>query len=106
MAEVLAGPTSAPQLASSPRGVAIALQPAFPNPFHDAVTIRFAIGSASKVTVEMFDVAGRRVARLLDGIGLLPGEHAVQWAAPAAGVYYYRVRAGTSAAAGRVAAVD
>jgi hypothetical protein len=49
-AEVLAGPTSAPQLASSPRGVAIALQPAFPNPFHDAVTIRFAIGSASKVT--------------------------------------------------------
>ena len=106
MDEVLAAPTSVADLVSSPRSAAIDLRPAFPNPFHDAVTIRFALGGESRVTVDMFDVAGRRVARLLDGIGLLPGEHALRWTAPAAGVYFYRVRAGKSAAAGRVAAVD
>lgn len=104
LAEVLAGPTSVPALATSSPAT-LRLQPAFPNPFHEAVTIRFALDRESKVTLELFDVAGRRVARPLEGVGLPSGQHSVRWSAPASGVYYYRVRAGKSQAAGRLAAV-
>ncbi|MFN8179209.1 MAG: T9SS type A sorting domain-containing protein [bacterium] len=106
-AEVLAGPTGAPVLPLDvTRGVALSLRPAFPNPFRDSVTLRFALGRPSPVTLDTYDVAGRRVARLLDGKVLSAGDHSVRWAAPTSGVYFYRVRAGGEGASGRVAAVE
>ena len=43
---------------------------AWPNPFHDSTTLRFALGRAARVRIEILDAAGRRVrdlgSRLLD----------------------------------------
>jgi hypothetical protein len=38
-----------------------------PNPFHTATTIRFSVPEVQHVEIEIFDVTGRRVARLLNG---------------------------------------
>ncbi|MCA9753926.1 MAG: T9SS type A sorting domain-containing protein, partial [Gemmatimonadetes bacterium] len=38
-----------------------------PNPFADATTIEYVAGSDSRVTLEVFDVRGRRVTTLVDG---------------------------------------
>ncbi len=54
---------------------------------------------ASRVTLEVFDTAGRRVRTLTDAV-YPAGEHAVRWdgatapgRVPAAGVYLLRLRA-------------
>jgi len=104
LAEVLAGPTSVPPPASRLAGN-LRLRPAVPNPFPDAVDLRFALRTQAAVTVDLFDAAGRRVDRLLDGAARPPGEHAVRWSAPAGGVYFYRVRAAGETASGRVVAI-
>ncbi|MEZ4386692.1 MAG: S8 family serine peptidase [Candidatus Krumholzibacteriia bacterium] len=41
--------------------VAFAVEPCFPNPFNPVTTIRFAIPTAARTTVTVFDVLGRRV---------------------------------------------
>jgi Secretion system C-terminal sorting domain len=40
---------------------------AFPNPFSDATTIRFELGSNDKVTVQVFTMTGNLVSTLFDG---------------------------------------
>jgi hypothetical protein len=47
------------------------------------------------VTVAVYDVQGRFVARLVDGV-LPAGEHSAVWNAAdmASGVYFYRLQAG------------
>jgi hypothetical protein len=39
----------------------LTLMPSYPNPFTDATTLRFGVPAADDVTIEVFDVAGRRV---------------------------------------------
>jgi hypothetical protein len=70
------------------------------------VDLRFALRSAAPVTVDAFDVSGRRVARLLDATEMAAGEHAVRWAPPAAGVWYWRVRTPAEHATGRAISVE
>jgi PKD repeat protein len=65
-----------------------------PNPFDSNTTISFVLPEESAVTLEIFDVTGRRVASLLDetrGIG----EHSVQLDARSwsPGIYFYRLTA-------------
>jgi hypothetical protein len=71
-----------------------------PNPFAGATTLRFAVPAEGAVRLEVFDVAGRRVARLVDAV-LPAGGHAVTWdgrdaagSRVASGVYLYRLHAG------------
>ncbi len=63
-----------------------------PNPFTNATTIRFRLPAAGPVRLDVFDLAGRPVAHLLDGTRPA-GEHAVAWTpgAVAPGVYYVRL---------------
>ncbi|MCX6132554.1 MAG: Ig-like domain-containing protein [Ignavibacteriales bacterium] len=67
----------------------------YPNPFNPATYISYAVGDRSSVLMEVFDMLGRRVAVLVDGIAL-PGVHTVRWDATSSpsGVYTYRLRAG------------
>ena len=69
----------------------------FPNPFADRTRIRYTVGRPSIVTVEVFDILGRTVVRLVDDYRL-PGEHVVEWDGldvsgkrVAAGTYLYVV---------------
>ena len=74
-----------------------ALHAASPNPFRGSAEIRFAVPGREAVTIDVFDVLGRRVARLLDGT-VPAGQHRVVWSgqdsagrAVASGTYYYRM---------------
>jgi hypothetical protein len=70
-----------------------------PNPFGTVTTFRFELPKAERVTLEVLDVQGRRVAQVANA--LYPaGSHAVHWdggtgrGRAAAGVYFYRTVAG------------
>lgn len=68
----------------------------YPNPFNPVTTIRFDLHRSSSVRLEIFDVAGRRIATLVDGVKE-PGRHEVDWdgstgggGRAASGVYFCR----------------
>lgn len=64
----------------------------YPNPFNPATTIPFTVPRSSPVTIRVYDVQGRLVATVADG--LYPaGMHRVQWnaGALASGIYFYRL---------------
>lgn len=67
---------------------------ASPNPFNPTTAIRFALTREAHVTLRMYDVAGREVARLLDGTRPA-GEHQVifEGRSLASGVYMAVLRA-------------
>jgi len=70
---------------------------ATPNPFNPTVVIHFSLPIAQKVVLEIFDVKGGLVARLLDG-QKDAGKHKLVWAGTqqASGVYLLRLQAGTN----------
>ncbi|HEY3295081.1 MAG TPA: YCF48-related protein [bacterium] len=69
------------------------LAPNFPNPFNPGTTLRFGVPQAADVSLEVFDMLGRKVATLRDGIAQ-PGVHSVSWTCPgcASGTYLARLR--------------
>lgn len=69
-----------------------------PNPAASDATVSFSLPDSRETSVEVFDVVGRRVATLAEG--LLPaGDHTVTWeaATSAPGLYIVRLRAGAEA---------
>lgn len=82
------------------RPLAFALHQSEPNPFTHATRIRFDLPRPSSVRLEIFDLQGRRIAVLADG--LFPaGYHSSEWDGRTsgggriqAGVYAYRLQAG------------
>ncbi len=90
-APVLAAPKPAPSV----RG--FALSPPYPNPAHLGVTMDFALPQRAQVTIEVFDVQGRSVSRLVHDT-LEPGTHSIHWdglnrrgGRVSSGVYYVRM---------------
>jgi PKD repeat protein len=63
-----------------------------PNPFRDATEIVFVLPSESHVRLEIFNVAGRRLATLADRT-MSSGPHSIEWSADGhpAGVYFCRL---------------
>lgn len=49
-----------------------------PNPLRDASTIRFDVARDEHVSLDVYDLTGRRVARLMDS-RLTPGRYSVRW---------------------------
>ncbi|MEZ4648590.1 MAG: S8 family serine peptidase [Candidatus Eisenbacteria bacterium] len=85
----------------------LALTPGAPNPFRDETTLRFQIPSADEVHLDVFDVGGRRVRRLVSGT-LEAGVHTVKWdgrddrgTSVASGLYFYRLSHGNDYVTGR-----
>ncbi len=98
-------------LTSAPRATAVlgeervaaaasAFEQPYPNPFNGSVLLRFSLATATTVHVDVYDVAGQRVRRLLhEARGA--GHHAVEWDATddaggalASGIYLFRLQAG------------
>ncbi len=69
----------------------------YPNPFNPSTNIEFRLGSASLVTLKVYDVLGREVATLIDGEQMNAGSHQSRFDASvlASGVYLYRIEAGS-----------
>lgn len=72
----------------------------FPNPFNPAVTIRLEVPRGARATVDIVDVRGRHVRRIVQA-DLAAGLHDLTWdgaddrgRATASGVYFARVRVG------------
>jgi hypothetical protein len=85
-----------------------ALAPAYPNPFAGSATLAYDVAERTDVVLDVFDILGRRVAVLADGVHDA-GRYTVQWdgrtaggARAANGVYLYRLRAGSFTATHKV----
>jgi len=96
-------PTGEPVVAvDEPSGVAVAgmrLQ-SYPNPFNPSTNIRFQTERSGPVELVIYDVYGRVVRRLFDGL-LSRGTHECNWdgtddagKSVVSGVYFYELRAG------------
>jgi hypothetical protein len=79
------------------------LWPVFPNPFNPVTTIAFSIPARQKVTLKIFDAAGREVATLNES-DLDPGSHEIQWQAASipSGLYFCRIVSGPFARAQKI----
>jgi hypothetical protein len=71
-----------------------------PNPFNPTTTIRFTLPDAALVTLEVFDINGRRVGVGLAPTRLQPGEHSVAFDGYdlPSGVYLYKLETSESGA--------
>jgi flagellar hook assembly protein FlgD len=82
--------------------VSFELQQNYPNPFNPTTTIGFVLTKASQVKLNVYDISGRLVARLLDEQRPV-GAHQVIWNGKdmnddpvATGVYFYSISDQTS----------
>lgn len=84
--------------------VTLRLHQNYPNPFNPGTSIRFDLPAAERVRLDIYDISGRLVRRLVDGEERGPGPVDVFWDGTsdageraASGVYYCRLRAGKHA---------
>jgi len=69
-----------------------------PNPFHESLHLTFTLAQRAKVQLELFDLLGRRVARLEPGY-FPAGQHTLRWPLPSmrvSGVYILRLTTGNT----------
>ena len=87
--------TEAPREISAPRG--FALEQNYPNPFNPTTTVRYHLSENSFVTVKIFDILGREVATLANGLQV-GGTYAIQWdgAGMPSGVYLCRLKSAST----------
>lgn len=71
-----------------------------PNPFNPSTTISYTLPEQAGVKLEIYDVAGRRIANLVDAVQG-PGDHRIGWDGKdgngvpvTSGIYFYRITAG------------
>lgn len=91
-----------------PPSPALALAQSAPNPARTTAVIHFALPAAGPVTLEVFDVQGRRVATLLHHQMQAAGGHDVlvradQWGS---GAYFYRLEAAGRSATRKMIVVE
>ena len=85
---------------------------AFPNPFNPLAVIPFHLSHSTQVRLQVYDLLGRRVRRLV-AQDLAAGTYRIVWdgtddrrQAVAAGVYFYRLVAGEFAASQKLTMLD
>ena len=83
------------------------LMRSYPNPFNAGTVIPFRLGTAGGVRIDIYNLLGQRVRRLLDE-RRTPGLHKVRWtgtddrgAPVASGLYFYRLTTGEVSETGR-----
>lgn len=66
----------------------------YPNPFNAATVISFSLRESGRVTLEVYNIAGKKVATLVDGWQSAGEHHALfEASAFASGIYFYRLQA-------------
>ena len=70
----------------------------YPNPFNPITTIEYGVPNAGPVTLEVFDILGRKVTTLVKRETMQPGRYQVRFDASqlASGMYLYRLAAGNT----------
>ena len=70
---------------------------AYPNPFNPTTTLKYEMGSAGPVFIDVFNVSGRKIRSLYNGIQS-PGQHEIRWDARddrgrqvSSGIYLFKV---------------
>ncbi len=81
--------------------IVFSLDQNYPNPFNPETVIRFSLPETGQVTLQVYDLTGRRIATLVDA-HLERGHHRVRFdardsAGISSGVYLYRLQAGGQA---------
>jgi hypothetical protein len=81
---------------------------AYPNPFNSSVTISFALPHDGEAAVTIYDISGRKVRTVANGI-FGAGAHSITWdatddkgAALSSGVYFYRINCGNQKVASKI----
>lgn len=74
----------------------VSLDQNYPNPFNPSTTIAYGVPKTGKVTLEVFDILGRKVVTLLNQENRTAGRHTINFDARnlASGMYIYRLQAG------------
>ncbi len=67
----------------------------YPNPFNPSTTIEYALPMESMVSIDIFDILGRKITTLAEGIESA-GNHQAVWDADGqtSGIYFYKIKAG------------
>jgi hypothetical protein len=80
----------------------------YPNPFREETVIRFETEKESRVSLEVYNISGQLINRLLDA-GVDAGIHEVRWDGSnsagnrvAEGMYFYRLQAGNELVTGKL----
>ncbi len=89
------GVLSVPSSSATNMPARFTLEQNYPNPFNPVTTIRFSIPETRTVTLKVYDLLGREIARLVDE-RLTPGSYTISWDANnvTSGIYFYRLTAG------------
>ncbi|MBX2821362.1 MAG: T9SS type A sorting domain-containing protein [Rhodothermaceae bacterium] len=88
------------KLAALPESMAVV---AYPNPFQSYMTLELGLPESSDVSIDVYDLLGKRVTTLMRGESLNAGTHAVQWSGDDAigrplanGIYVFAIQTRTS----------
>jgi hypothetical protein len=67
----------------------------YPNPFNPQTTIHYEIPQDGRVTLDIYDIQGRKVAALFDGVSSA-GKHDISWNASSqpSGIYFCKMNTG------------
>jgi hypothetical protein len=94
---VVNSPTTVSQ-SSGPLPTSFQLLQNYPNPFNPSTTIAYELPTRTHVLIEVFDLSGKKIATLVDGVRSA-GRHEVEFLAPlglSSGTYLYRMTTETS----------
>ncbi len=82
--------------APEPIGTEYQLTQNYPNPFNPSTNIEFSLPAASEVTLTVYDMLGKEVATLVNGVKSA-GTHVVSFngADLSSGVYFYKLETGS-----------
>lgn len=71
------------------------LSPNYPNPFNPSTVIEYTLPEFCGVTIEIFDILGKKIETIIDE-KQSAGQHQVVWNAKdkSTGMYFYRIKAG------------
>jgi lysophospholipase L1-like esterase len=83
------------------------VEPAMPNPFRGETALRYSLTAPTRVTVELYDLRGRRIETLEDRVADA-GPHRVVFSAHGlpSGIYFYRVQTRDGATIGKVVLLE